>query len=204
MRRCYLFFCLFQWSIYGLAQNNIFPEGVYLNFEQLKNKTPAFNADLEIEQRTFSQVAMNGGNEFKLIAKNDSLKESFIKNKIYCYVKNDSIFLNGKPNGYQQWFALTLTSGNFLVFKSGMAISNYNGMGGAIGGGISAAEASKKKYRYVLSLRTGNIKDFNQEYLVARLNEVPELLEKYNQEKNKDTEPVMIRYMQLLNEKIIF
>src|SRR6187200_1985085 len=114
VRRLYLLLFLFQLSICSLAQKNIFPGGVYLNHEQLKNRTPAFSTDLQIEKRTYKQIMMNGGNEYKLIAKDDSLKVSFIKNEIYCYVKNDSIFLNGKPHGYLPWFALCLTSGNFL------------------------------------------------------------------------------------------
>ena len=191
----------FLFSTCCVAQTNKFPDGIYLTLEQLKSRTPAFNTYLLTEKRTVRQITMNGGNEYKLSSRNDSLKESFIKNQIFCYVKDDSIFLNGKPHGFQQWYALSQTSGNFLVFKSGMAISNYNGgMGGAIGGAI--AGASKKKYWYVLSLRTGNIKDFDQDYLVARLQEAPDLLEKYNLEESKDAESVMIQYVQLLNDRM--
>ena len=45
------------------AQVTPFPDGVYLSLEQLKRKTPAFNADINVIKRSSGDIIMNGGND---------------------------------------------------------------------------------------------------------------------------------------------
>ena len=67
-------------------------------------------------------------------------------------------------------------------------------MFGAIGGGIAGANAAKKRFLYVLSLRTGNVRELTKEYISQRLKENQEsLLEKYNAEKEPKSEEVLLR-----------
>ena len=189
---------------------DICPDGVYMTLEQIKNLTPQFHANLEVIRRTQSDIAFNGGNDYELKSNNDSLNKSFIKKKMFAYVKNDSIFLNCMNYQLSTWYALILTRGNYMVFKGAMSnsrssqeVSPYGVMFGAIGGGIAGANAAKKRFLYVLSLRTGNVRELTKEYLIQRLKENQEsLLEQYNAEKEPKSEEVLLRYINLLNETV--
>jgi hypothetical protein len=62
------------------AQKSTFPEGVYLSNEQLKNKTPAYNVNIEVLERSSGDIAMVGGNQYKLESSIDSLSKKYLKN----------------------------------------------------------------------------------------------------------------------------
>jgi TonB family protein len=190
-------------------QNNVFPNGVYLSLEQLKNKTPAFDANLQVIRRSESDIGFNGGNDYEIQSDIDSLNKKFIKKKMYAYVKNDSVFLNCIHHDLSTWYALCLTKGTYLAFKGAMSNSTankevmpYGVMFGAIGGGIAGANAAKKRFLYALSLRTGNARLLTREYLSERLKERPELLSQYNAERDQESESTLIMYINLLNKII--
>jgi hypothetical protein len=184
-----------------------FPAGVYMTIEQLKNKTPQFNIDLNVIRRTQGDIGFNGGNDYEITSSVDSIKKKFIKKSVYAYVKNDSLFLNCIHQGLSTWYAYCQTKGNFLAFSGGMSDSKalseaapYGFMFGAIGGGIAAANASKKRFLYVLSLRTGNVRSLTKVYMTERLKEHQTLLEQYNTEVSPDSANVLVKYTNLLNE----
>jgi hypothetical protein len=180
------------------AQVNKFPNGVYLDIEQLKNHSPAYDINFNVIQRTSGDIAMAGGNDYKIESDIDTISKKFLKKMMFAYVKNDSIFLNCIHHKLQTWYALSLTSGNFLAFKGSMTNGEATGvalMGGAIGGAIAAG----KRYLYVLSLRTGNVKELTKAYVSERLKEYPVLLEKFNNTGNNNSEAAWIEYLNLLN-----
>jgi hypothetical protein len=182
----------------SFAQMNKFPNGIYLTLEQLRNQTPAFNADLKIILRTSGDIFMSGGNDYKLESEIDTIDKKYIKQKIYAYVKNDSVLINCFQHKLQIWYALTITSGNFLAFKACMTNSDAMTVGiltGAIGAGVTAG----KRYLNVLSLRTGNVRELTKTYMIKRLEEQPDLLQQYNKEVAPDSEATLIRYVNLLN-----
>lgn len=175
-----------------------FPDGIYMTATQLRNKTPEFKSRLLVEKRGEGDVAFNGGNDYRLEPLNDSLSKKTVKNEVYAYVTNDSIFLNGKVISSNKWYSLSLTRGNFLVFRGGIPpgeMATY----GALGGGLLVASLSTIRYLYVLSQRTGNVRKLDADYIAARLEENPPLLEQFNLEKNKKSEEVLLRYINLLN-----
>jgi hypothetical protein len=200
-----IFFFLMIFTVFystTFAQNDFtFPNGVYLTHEQFKNRTPAFSADFRTILRSSGDVFLSGGNPYKFESKNDSLDKDFIKKEIYAYVKNDSVFINCKHHKLQSWYTLALTKGNFIVFYSavstGKMIRNATlvSAGGAIGGAISGGN-----YDYhVLSLRTGNARELNKEYMKGRLKEYPDLLVAYEGEKKQNTIEVLLKYIDKLN-----
>jgi hypothetical protein len=200
---------LLAWNAFSQTAG-IYLGGVYMSLEQFRNRTPQFHANLEVIRRTQSDIAFNGGNDYELKSNNDSLNRSFIKKKMFAYVKNDSIFLNCLNYQLSTWYALILTRGNYMAFKGAMSnsrssqeVSPYGVMFGAIGGGIAGANAAKKRFLYVLSLRTGNVRELTKEYLIQRLKENQEsLLEQYNAEKEPESEEVLLHYINLLNETV--
>jgi hypothetical protein len=70
---------------------------------------------------------------------------------------------------------------------------------------VTNVEDSYQGTLYVHSLRTGNSRLLTRAYVEARLAELPDLLEKFNGDcLGFDAAPddLMIRYMQLLNERV--
>ena len=121
---------------------------------------------------------------------------------MYAYVKNDSLFINCKHHKLQSWYTLALTRGNFIVFYSAVSTgrmirnSTLISAGGAVGGAISSGNYDY----YVLSLRTGNAKELNKEYIKGRLKEYPALLAEYELEKKQNRIEVLLKYIDKLNE----
>lgn len=199
MKLTYLTFILILLITECCGQMNKFPSGVYLNLEQLKSQTPAYDVNLKVIYRTSAGIAFSGGSDYKLESEIDSIRRKYLKTSIYAYVKNDSIFLNGIHHKLQTWYSLCLTSGNFLAFigcLTNKEASNYAYLGGAIGAGI----ASGRRNLYVLSLRTGNVRELTKDYLVERLKGYPSLLENYNNESNQEAEEVLLKYINSLNQ----
>jgi hypothetical protein len=209
MKTTYFILILTFISINCIAQNLKFPAGVYLNLEQLKNKTPAFDANLHIIQRTQGDIGFNGGNDYEIASNIDSIDKKFIKKTIFAYVKNDSVFLNCIHHKLSTWYALGLTQGTFIAFKGAMSnekageqVGSYGALFGAIGGGIAGSNAAKKRFLYVFSLRTGNVKLLKKEYVIERLKENQNLLDQFNAEKDQNSDSTLIKYIGLINEVI--
>ena len=206
MKNALYVFILSAFAITAFSQEQKFPSGVYLTLDQLRKKTPAFDVNLQVIRRTEGDIGFNGGNDYEIKSSIDSLNKKFIKKTMFAYVKNDSLFLNGFHHKLSTWYALCQTQGNFLAFKGCMSndknsaeVVPYGIMFGAIGGGIAGASAAKKRFLYVLSLRTGNVRPLKKEYISERLKENKDLLEAFNKEGEKVSDSVLVNYIALLN-----
>ncbi len=205
MKPVFFFLLLALFAIGTFAQLPVFPEGVYLTREQMQNLTPAYKLKLRVIRRTSGDVFMVGGNDYKLVSDNDSLSGKFIKTKIFAYVTGDSVFLNNLPFTEQPWYSRCLTRGNFLAFKTAVPDKNsatYGVLFGAIGGAIAAGTAAQDRTLFVLSLRTGNAKHLTKAYLMERLTNYPDLFDRFNSEKEKDSEETILKYLNLLNQVV--
>jgi len=175
-----------------------FPDGVYLTHEQFKNQTPAFNTELKTIIRSSGDLFWSGGNDYKFESPIDSLDSDYIKKKIYAYVKKDSVFINCGRHKLQSWYALAITNGNFIVFRSSVSTGKMIGAS-ALGGAIGGAMVGGNNHMHVLSLRTGNARELDKKYLTGRLEEHPTLLEEYNLEKNRESSEILLKYIDKLN-----
>lgn len=198
------------------AQMEHFPDGVYLSREQLRAHTPALQADLQIEMRTNSDIKFNGGNDYRLLSPDGSLKKKFLKKKVYAYVKNDMLLVNGLPLRVQPWFVLALNrSGDFVAFQGGISDDEATlkamsfmlvggAVGGAIGGGIAWASIAMERFPYMLNLRTGSVQPLSPDYLKVCFDEADliDLLLEYQEEEEPEQMDTMVRYVQRLNEAL--
>ena len=62
-------------TINCFSQTQKMPSGVYLNLEQLKNRTPAFDANLQVTRRTEGDIGFNGGNDYEIKSDIDSINK---------------------------------------------------------------------------------------------------------------------------------
>lgn len=175
-----------------------FPEGIYLTHEQFKNQTPAFSTDLKTITRSSGDLFWSGGNDYKFESPLDSLDSDYIKKKIYAYVKKDSVFINCGRHKLQSWYALAITNGNFIVFKSSVSTGKMIGAS-ALGGAIGGAMVGGNNHLHVLSLRTGNARELDKKYMMGRLEEHPELMEEYKLEKKQESSEILLKYIDKLN-----
>ena len=193
------------------CQNKKLQNGIYLTIEDLKSQKPSLLANLNIEKRSKSDKFYTGGSDYRLVSDIDSISKKFIRKNIYCYVEDDSLMINCRNHDRGSYFASCLTNGNFLVFYASETDAKvmskslgYTLLFGAIGGAIIGANESDKRYLMVLSIRTGNLRFLTKEYMKERLKDFPDVLIEFNKETNPDTESVLVKYINMLNEKIGF
>ena len=56
-----------------------YPKGCYMSLEEIKSKKPSANYNLEIMKRTTGEIRMNGGNDYKLVSPDKSIKRKTLK-----------------------------------------------------------------------------------------------------------------------------
>lgn len=194
---------------FSATSQEFYPKGSYMSFEELKAKTPSENFDLTIERRTKSDIKMNGGNDYKLISADKSIKRKVLKSEILAYSNGDSIFINALPYKLQTWYTKIISDGKYFVFTAGIPMEKTMqtkemqlGIAfGAIGGGIAGASLAMKRFLYILDKETNKVIMINTEVMTKLLTEYPELLDQYNSESEKDEIPTQIEYLKILNRK---
>lgn len=187
-------------SIISFGQTSSFPDGVYLNLNQFRNRTPAYNTNLMVIKRSSGDIFMVGGNDYKIKSTTDSINKKYITQKIFAYVKNDSIFLNCVPYALQTWFALcNETKGNYITFKACMSLAAAQKIA-MYGGGIGSGVAAKKRILYGLNLTTNEILELSGQNMWIFLKDKPVLLSNFKMEPDQDSEQVLMKYIDLLNQ----
>jgi len=182
------------------GQSAKFPNGVYLNQEQLKTHTPAYDANLEILKRTSGDIFMMGGNDYKIKSHIDSINKSYITKKMVAYVRNDSVFLNCVPYKLQTWYTLCIgTIGNYITFKACMSFERAKKIA-LYGGGLGSGAAAAKRYLYVLNLTTGKVDELTEKTMLELLKDKPELLLKYKENTDRESEDRIMEFINLLNQ----
>jgi hypothetical protein len=185
------------------AQGDLLPPGIYMNIEELKARRPAMEARLQVTRRSGGDIAMMGGNDYRIQDPGDSLTKKLLKREVFAYMHNDSLFLNCAQQQLGPWYSLVVSRGEFLVFSAAMTADeamSYGALGGAIGGAIAAG----KRYLYILSLKTGTCRKLTKEYLIARFKDrgKTDLLARFNAETAQDWDHTLLQYAELLNASL--
>ncbi len=202
-----IFFVAALYSSFGQQQN--YPKGVYMNFNEIVNKMPSQQLDLDVIKRTKSNIKMVGGNDYKLISKDKSVKNKFIKQKIWAYSLGDTLFLNCFQYKVQPWYSCIISDGDYLVFRGGLSQNSKEQkkqmqMGfyfGAIGGAIAGAKLALLRFLYVIDKNTNEISTVSPGSLREILEGNDKLLDQYNNETDKESESTLLKYIKLVNEE---
>lgn len=135
-----------------------YPQGAYMSLEELRDKLPSENYELLPLLRTDGDIVMMGGNDYKLISEDKSIKNKIIKKQIFAFSDGSDLFVNCFQFGCQFWYAkVNYREANIIRFNAGMSNSKATSaamMGGAIGGAIAATQ----RYLYEVDLNTGELK----------------------------------------------
>lgn len=193
----------------AFGQQHTYPKGAYMSFEEIVDKTPSQQYALEVEKRTKGDIKMVGGNDYKIISADKAIKTKIIKKEMWAYSDGDTLYLNCFQYKVQPWYAKVISDGDYLVFRGGlsqhmdeqkkqMEIGFYFG---AIGGAMAGAKMAMLRFLYVVEKETNEIFTVTPEFLEELLGNNAELLSRFNQESNKESEEILLKYLVLLNEK---
>jgi hypothetical protein len=187
-------------SIISFGQTSSFPDGVYLNMKQFRDRTPAYNTNLSVVKRSSGDIFMVGGNDYKIKSTVDSINKKYITQKIIAYVKNDSVYLNCASYALQTWFTLcNPTKGNYITFKACMSLTAARNVA-MYGGAIASGLAAKKRILYVLDLTTNEVFELKGQKMGIFLQNRPDLLSNFKTEPDQDSEQVLMKYIDLMNQ----
>lgn len=212
MKKTILIFTILLVNLFATSQV-LYPKGCYMSFKEVLTKTPSEDHQLAIKKRTNLDIKMNGGNDYKLISANNTIKREFLKKKIFAYSTGDSLFINCLKYRLQAWFSNVVSDGKYLVFTAGIPMDKdmqtkamqeeiQLGMSfGVVVGAFSGASLAMERYLYILNKETNNIVLINNEVMNDVLKDFPDLLEQYNSENGKNEISVRIEYLNLLNKK---
>jgi len=207
MKKAILILSLALISSYAISQDQ-YPKGCYMSFEEIKVKTPSSNCYVKIKKRSDSDIAMSGGNDYKLISLNKTMKKKVLKKDIFAYSDGDSLFINCLPYLLQIWYAKILSDGKYFVFIAGIPMDKtmqspemQTGMSfGAVGGAFAGASLAMQRYLYVLEKKTNQVKMIDFTLMKKILMEYPELLEKFENEKRNQLMSTQVEYLKKVNE----
>jgi len=196
MTKKLLFILILGIAVLSVKAQYQYPKGVYLSFDELKSKQPSADLDIIVEKRTQGDIAMVGGNDYKLTSNNKSVKKSYLRNDVFAYSDGDSLFLNGLRLRLFSGYIKVLNDGNkYFIFKASVSQDGYSNMFGAVGGAIQAVQ----RYLYVYDKSTGIVTSITIDTLKKLLKNNENMLEKYLNEKDKENEELQLKYLIMLN-----
>jgi hypothetical protein len=198
-----------QLIFYAQAQQNKYPRGVYMSFEEIVSRTPSKQMDLQVIKKTRGDIKMSGGNDYKLAAEDKSIKKSVLRKEILAYSTGDTLYLNCLPYKVQPWYASVISDGDYLVIKAGISTNQKEykeqmataAMFGAIGGAFAGAQMALLRFVYAIDKKSNQMIRITERSLSGILMEKPKLLNLYNTEANKGNEEVLIKYLRLFDEE---
>lgn len=200
---------IFSSIIFG--QSSSYPKGVYMSFDEILDKNPSQNIDLTLIKRTKGDIKMSGGNDYKLIKEDKSIKKKIIKKEYYAYSNGDTLYVNCLKYLVQPWYTPVLSDGKFLVIKAGLSmnikiqkeqLNNNPQMGymfGAVGGAIQGAQMALLRFVYAIDKSTNQIVTITPEFIENQLKENLKILELYKSEKEPSKQETLIRYLEIIN-----
>jgi len=199
--------------INSFSQSEKYPKGAYMTLEEILLKNPSENRTLEIEKRTTGDIRFSGGNDYKLISPDKSIKKKILKRKVLAYSDGDTLYLNCLPYRAFAWFTKVESDGKYFVVKAALSqntetqkmqlnpSSGMYGQFGALGGAIGGAKLAELRFLYALDKETNEFIYIFEESLKEILKENINLLRKYEKEKEPNEFPVLLKYITLHNEQ---
>ena len=90
-----IFFLLFPMALFGQYKSS-YREGVYKTLEELKNNTPFLTPDMKVLENTFLVNTEEYEKSYDIILNGMMVKKKFLRDSIFCVVKDSSIYFNGQ------------------------------------------------------------------------------------------------------------
>ena len=106
------------------AQDIAYPEGMYMTFQEIIDKTPSEDFKVQLEKRTKGKIKMNGGNDFQINPINKNVKKKTLKKEVIAYSDGLNLYINGLVYQLQFWYSrVEAENDNYFVFTAGIPMT---------------------------------------------------------------------------------
>ena len=196
-------------SINSYSQNK-YQKGIYLTFEEVLQNKPNANYNVELEIRTEREIKMNGGNDYQLNALDNSTNRSQLKKDVEAYSDGQNLYLNCKKLKLYTWYSKVLSDKKYFVFSGalpenykdyGIELSELPNMFGVIGGALSGMKLALLRFPYILEKNNQKLTLISSKNINEILANDKIILEKYNQDSEKNKMETILKYLVEWNEK---
>ena len=205
MKNLILIIALICFNNHSNAQTSSYPEGVYMDLQEVLDKAPSKTAHVELEHRTPGKIKMNGGNDYQINALDKDVKRSFFLKEVFAYSDGTDLYINSLKYELQYWYSkVEGENENFFFFKAGIPMnpkkfglenSDVSYMFGGIVGAFGAAKRALIRLPYVLDKPTKAPILVSQKNIRDYIGGSPGLVEAYDNETEKDAVEVISKYL---------
>lgn len=187
------------------AQTDNYPKGIYMNFQEVIDKSPSDKFNIELEERSKGKIKMNGGNDYQLNPVNKNVSKRLLKREVYAYSDGSDLYVNCLKHELQFWYSkIEGENEKYFVFNAGIPMnmkrygiksSDFSFMFGGIMAGFGAAKRALIRLPYIMD------KDNQEVILVTKKNikdiigESSELVAEFDKEPEKDNVEILSKYL---------
>lgn len=187
------------------AQQETYPKGLYMNLDEVLEKSPSENFNIELEKRSKGKIKMVGGNDYQLNPIDKNVKKKFLRKDVYAYSDGTNLYINSFIHELFLWYSkVEADSNQYILFKAaipqkpedyGIESSNFPNMFGGIIGGISAAKRALIRLPYILDKENNKVILVSESNVRDFIGNSPELLSEFENEPDKNNSEVIFEYL---------
>lgn len=175
-----------------------------MTYNEIINKKPSANYNVELETRTQGEIKMNGGNDYQLNALDNSTSRSELKKVVVAYSDGENLYMNSKVLKLQTWYSKVLSDKKYFVFSAalpenikeyGIEISDLPKMFGGLGGAFQAMKLALLRFPYIMEKSTQKITLVSDKNIKDFIGNDSILLEKYEKELEKNNMEIILNYL---------
>ena len=187
------------------AQTENYPEGLYMNLQEVLDKAPSGKHSVELEERSAGKIKMNGGNNYQINSEDKTVKRSFVFKDVYAYSDGSELYLNCFKHELQAWYTkIEGENNNYFFFKAGIPTnpkrygfesSDLSNMFGGVIAAFGAAKRAMIRLPYVLDKDSQEIVLVSDKNIRDYIKTSPQLVDAYEKEQEKDHVDVISNYL---------
>lgn len=187
------------------AQSLSYPEGFYMDLQEVLDKVPSKEMNVELEQRSTSKIKMNGGNDYQINAIDKDVKKSYFLKEVYAYSDGTELYLNCFKYELQNWYSkIEDENSDYFFFKAGIPMnpkrygfesSDLSSMFGGIVGAFGAAKRAMIRLPYLLDKKNTEAILISDKNIKEFIGSSTSLLDEYEKEQEKDNAEVISKYL---------
>ena len=189
----------------AIAQADNYPQGLYMNLQEVLDKNPSADHKVALEQRSSGKIKMNGGNDYQINSEDKSIKRSFLLKEVYAYSEGSALYLNCFKYELQAWYSkVEGENTKYFFFKAGIPMnskrygfesSDLSSMFGGVFAAFGAAKRAMVRLPYLLDKHSGEVVLVADKNIREFIGTIPQLFDDYEKEQEKDNVDVISTYI---------
>lgn len=207
-----IFFFFAGQNYVSLAQTNFdfLPEGAYRNIFEFRSLHPFYTNEIVFSRNKYDTT--DQAYYIKTYNKAEGLNKKTAKEQIFAIYQNDDLYLNCYRFSMGAGFAKVLSCGRYSYFNGCGYYFQYDveeHIGIAVFGGLGGYPVNHTAWSigqttdYIFDLNSGNLHALDSTYVRWILEPHFDLLNEFEQEKDKESFEVLLQYVELLNERSV-